>query len=130
MCVISILSGSKLNKLVIEVESIDSSALPLDLFSFICFCQFREDPCSPLPSSSPCHSDPSIHIIKSIKTTAYLAPTRILQRFGLIPKPKFVFPIFSTKTKKIKIKISYIFTILKSVPIISHLSPFEDLLPR
>ena len=101
------------------------SALPLNLFSFTCFCLFGEDPCYPLPSSAPFHSYPSIHLIKSIKTTAYLAPTRILQRSGLTPWPKIVFPIFSTKTQKIKIKLSYLFTSLKSVPIISHLSPLK-----
>ena len=120
----------KLNEWVNEVESIVSSALPLNLFSFTCFRLFGEDSCSPFPSSTPFHSDPSIYLIKSIKTIAYLAPTRILQKSGLIPGPKIVFPIFSTKTQKIKIKLSYLFTSLKSVFIISYLSPFEDLLPR
>ena len=97
----SLLLLLKLNEWVNEVESIDSSALLLNLFSFICFCQFGEDPYSPLPSSAPCPSDPCIHIFTSIKTTAYLAQTRILQRSGLIPKPKIAIPIFPTKTQKI-----------------------------
>ena len=121
----SLLMLLKLNEWVNEVESIVYSALPLNLFSFTCFRLFGEDPCSPLPSSAPFHSYPSIHLIKSIKTSAYLAPTRILQKFGLIPGPKIVFPIFSTKNPKIKIKLSYLFTSLKSVFVISHLSPFE-----
>ena len=42
----------------------------------------------------------------------------------LSPDPKFVFPISPAKTQKSKIKHTYLFTSLKSIPIVSHLAPY------
>ena len=127
----------KLNEWVNEVESIDSSALPLKLFIFICFRQFGEDPCSPLPSSAPCHSDPSIHIIK--KHQDYCLPRPNSNSAKIWPYPRTqncFFPFLQRKTQKIQIKHTYLFTSLKLVFIFHYKSsqplwrPFAEIDPE
>ena len=48
----------------------------------------------------------------------------ICKGLTLSPDPKLFFPISPTKTQKIQIKHTYLFTSLKSVPILSHLTPY------
>ena len=63
-----------------------------------------------LPYSAPHQSELSIHSIQSIKTIAFLAPFRTLQKLGLIPGPKTAFPFDSNKNPQNQIKIFYIYT--------------------
>ena len=49
---------------------------------------------------------------------------KIWKGLTLSPDPKICFPISPAKTQKIKIKLTYLFTSLKSAPIVSHLAPY------